>query len=60
MNQPTASIHRRLLPNIWDLLVLLIAVGVLVALADGAREAIHESLAQLEQAPLSLDPWQLP
>lgn len=60
MNQPTASIHRRLLPNIWDLLVLLIAVGVLVALADGAREAIHESLAQLEQASLSLDPWQLP
>ena len=61
MRHPVASIERRtLLPNVWDLLVVVLAVGVCVALADGAREAIHESLLQLEQTALSLDPWGLP
>ena len=61
MRHPVASIERRtLLPNVWDLLVVVLAVGVCVALADGAREAIHESLLQLEQTALSLDPWVLP
>ena len=43
MRHPLASIERRTpLPNVWDLLVVVLAVGVCVALADGARDAIHE------------------
>ena len=61
MRHPVASIERRtLLPNVWDLLVVVLALGVCVALADGARDALHESLLQLEQTALSLDPWRLP
>ena len=50
---------RGLLPNLNDVVIFVLIVGVFVALAHGARE-ISEPLGELAVAPVTLDPANLP
>src|SRR5581483_9421349 len=70
MSQTTATVRSeptrvtpfafaRTLVTRWDLVALLIVVGVLALLADASR-GLLEPLAKLEATPLSLDPVHLP
>lgn len=43
----------------WDLVAIVVVVGLVVFLADASR-GLLEPLAQLQEAPLSLDPGLLP
>src|SRR3984957_10229184 len=43
----------------WDLVALVIVLGLLVALGEASR-GLFEPLAKLKATPISLDPWQLP
>jgi NitT/TauT family transport system permease protein len=51
--------QRGLLPNLFDIIVLVIIAAAFVALAHGARE-MNETLARLDIAPVTLDPANLP
>jgi NitT/TauT family transport system permease protein len=53
------AIRRSILPNIWDVMALLLVIGVIVLIAYGA-EVTTAPLATLDVAPLSLDPANLP
>jgi NitT/TauT family transport system permease protein len=46
-------------PNIWDLVALLLLVGVMVLIVYGGKQTI-EPLSALEHAPVTLDPHNLP
>jgi NitT/TauT family transport system permease protein len=50
---------RGLLPNLYDVVVFILIAGAFVALAHGVRE-MGEPLAQLDIAPVTLDPANLP
>ena len=43
----------------WDVVALVIVLGLLVALGEASR-GLFEPLAKLKATPISLDPWQLP
>ncbi len=43
----------------WDVVALVIVLGLLVALGEASR-GLLEPLAKLKATPVSLDPWQLP
>jgi NitT/TauT family transport system permease protein len=51
--------RRGLVPNLFDVVVFAIVAAALVALAHGARE-MNQPLAQLDIAPVALDPAKLP
>jgi NitT/TauT family transport system permease protein len=46
-------------PNVWDLVALLLLIGVLVLIVYGGQQTI-EPLSELEHTPVSLDPHNLP
>jgi NitT/TauT family transport system permease protein len=46
-------------PNVWDLVALLLLIGILVLIVYGGKQTI-EPLSQLEHTPISLDPGNLP
>ncbi|RZN13999.1 ABC transporter permease subunit [Bradyrhizobium sp. Leo121] len=46
-------------PNIWDLVALLLLIGVLVLIVYGGKQTI-EPLSELERTPVTLDPRNLP
>jgi NitT/TauT family transport system permease protein len=48
-----------LLPNLYDCVIFILIAGALVAVGHGVRE-IGAPLAELEIAPVTLDPWNLP
>jgi NitT/TauT family transport system permease protein len=57
---PTISVEsRRLVPNKWDLIVMPLVFGLLALLAHGAGE-MAAPLAEVQAAPISLDPGHLP
>jgi len=60
---PAVLASRRLsglrLPNIWDAVALLGVVGVLVAIANGARGTLVP-LEAMQATKIDLDPWNLP
>ena len=56
---PVSVGKRRLAPSHWDLLAVLLILGVLVFLAETSR-GLLQPLAGLQSAPLSLDPSHLP
>jgi NitT/TauT family transport system permease protein len=57
---PPVSIEaRRLVPSQWDALAAILVLGFIVLFADASRELV-KPLAGLGNAPLSLDPWNLP
>jgi len=59
-NTPPISVEKsRLVPTRWDLLALLLVFGLIVFLADTSR-ALMLPLAELQAAPISLDPAYLP
>ncbi|MBN9234100.1 MULTISPECIES: ABC transporter permease [Phyllobacteriaceae] len=53
------AIRRSVLPSVWDLMALLLVVGVIVLIAYGA-EVTTAPLSTLDTTPLSLDPANLP
>jgi NitT/TauT family transport system permease protein len=59
-NAPPISVEKStLVPTRWDLLALLLVLGLIVFLADTSR-ALMRPLAELQAAPISLDPAYLP
>ena len=46
-------------PNVWDLVALLLLIGVLVLIVYGGQQTI-QPLSELEHTPVSLDPRHLP
>ncbi|WP_027584761.1 ABC transporter permease subunit [Bradyrhizobium sp. Ai1a-2] len=46
-------------PNVWDLVALLLLIGVLVLIVYGGHQTI-EPLSELEHTPVTLDPGNLP
>jgi NitT/TauT family transport system permease protein len=54
-----ASLSRRTLPNIWDLVALLLVFGLFVLASFGARE-MAAPLSAPQTANLTLDYWELP
>src|SRR5262245_28781022 len=54
-----APLTRRLIPNGYDAVVVIVLLAVLIAVAHGGRE-MGQSLATLEITPVSLSPWNLP
>ena len=54
-----AALGRTYAPNVWDALAVLLILGLLGALALGARDA-SASLEQLSRTPVTLDPSALP
>jgi NitT/TauT family transport system permease protein len=59
-NSPPISVEKgTLVPTRWDLLALLLVLGLIVFLADTSR-ALMLPLAELQAAPISLDPAYLP
>ena len=55
----TSAEKRRRLPSRWDLLAALLALGIVVFLAEASR-GITQPLADLASSKLSLDPANLP
>lgn len=53
------ALRRSILPSLWDLMALLIVVGMIVLVVYGA-EVTTTPLSTLSQTPLSLDPSGLP
>ena len=53
------ALGRALLPNIWDLIALILIVGALVLMAYGAEQT-NAPLSTLDVAPVTLDPANLP
>ncbi|MBP2548177.1 NitT/TauT family transport system permease protein [Neorhizobium galegae] len=53
------ALRRSALPTFWDVVALLLVIGLIVAVAYAA-EATNEPLSALDAAPLSLDPSNLP
>jgi len=53
------AIRRSILPSHWDILALLLVIGVIVLIAYGAR-VTTAPLSALDATPLSLDPVNLP
>ncbi len=53
------AVRRTLLPSLWDLLALLLVVGLIVLVIYGG-EAATAPLSTLDTTPLSLDPSHLP
>jgi NitT/TauT family transport system permease protein len=57
---PPVSIEaRRLVPSRWDVLAAILVLGFIVLFADASRSLV-QPLSSLSNAPLSLDPWNLP
>ena len=48
-----------LLPNLYDCVIFILIAGALVAIGHGVR-GIGAPLTQLDFAPVTLDPWNLP
>ncbi|MDI4239139.1 ABC transporter permease subunit [Bradyrhizobium sp. Arg237L] len=46
-------------PNVWDLVALLLLIGVLVLIVYGGQQTI-QPLSELEHTPVTLDPHNLP
>jgi NitT/TauT family transport system permease protein len=46
-------------PNIWDLVALLLLIGVMVLIVYGGKQTV-EPLSALEHTPVTLDPHNLP
>ncbi|MFH0301483.1 ABC transporter permease subunit [Bradyrhizobium sp. 31Argb] len=46
-------------PNVWDLVALLLLIGVLVLIVYGGQQTI-QPLSELEHTPVTLDPRNLP
>ncbi|UCF52669.1 MAG: ABC transporter permease subunit, partial [Bradyrhizobium sp.] len=55
----TAAIGRALRPNIWDAAALILVIGAMVLIVYGGEQTIAP-LSELERAPVSLDPANLP
>ena len=53
------AVGRSYIPNVFDVVALVMVLGVLVLVAYGAH-ATAEPLAVLDAAPISLDWWHLP
>ncbi|MEW6645506.1 MAG: ABC transporter permease subunit [Pseudomonadota bacterium] len=53
------ALGRTLVPNIWDVVALVLIIGTMVLIAYGARQT-NAPLSTLDTPPLSLDPWHLP
>jgi len=58
-NTSPPALGRALLPNFWDAIALVLVIAGLVLIVYGAR-ATNAPLADLDVAPLSLDPSHLP
>jgi NitT/TauT family transport system permease protein len=58
-DSPLGLGQRGLVPNLFDVIVFVIIAAAFVAIAHGARE-INQPLAQLDIAPVTLDPAKLP
>ncbi len=56
---PISVAERRLIVTRWDLLAVLLVLGVMVFLAEASRHLLAP-LADLQQTPISLDPANLP
>ncbi len=56
---PISVAERRLTVTRWDLLAVLLVLGVMVFLAEASRHLLAP-LADLQQTPISLDPANLP
>ena len=55
----TAAIGRALLPNVWDIAALILVIGAMVLIVYGGQQTVAP-LSELERAPVSLDPANLP
>ncbi len=55
----TAYIGRALRPNVWDLIALILVIGVMVLIVYGGEQTTAP-LSELERTPVSLDPANLP
>jgi NitT/TauT family transport system permease protein len=55
----TAAIGRALRPNVWDVVALILVIGALVLIVYGGEQTTAP-LSELERAPVSLDPSNLP
>jgi len=56
---PISVTERRLTLTRWDLLAVLLVLGVMVFLAEASRDLL-QPLTDLKMTPISLDPGQLP
>jgi len=56
---PISVAERRLTVTRWDLLAVLLVLGVMVFLAEASRH-LFEPIAELQRQPTSLDPRNLP
>jgi len=56
---PIAVRLRSYIPEWWDVLAALLAIGFLILLADASR-GVSEPLSALSAQPISLSPWHLP
>ncbi|UFW87717.1 ABC transporter permease subunit [Bradyrhizobium barranii] len=55
----TAAIGRALLPNVWDVAALILVIGAMVLIVYGGEQTTAP-LSELERAPVTLDPANLP
>lgn len=55
----TAATGRTLLPNVWDVAVLILVIGAMVLIVYGGEQTTAP-LSDLERKPVSLDPSNLP
>ncbi|MCP3370102.1 ABC transporter permease [Bradyrhizobium cajani] len=55
----TAATGRTLLPNVWDVAVLILVIGAMVLIVYGGEQTTAP-LSELERTPVSLDPSNLP
>ena len=53
------ALGRSLLPNIWDIVALILIVGALVLIAYGAEQT-NAPISALDVTPVTLDPANLP
>src|ERR1700689_2053210 len=54
-----AALGRALVPNIWDIVALILVIGAMVLIVYGGEQTTAP-LSALEIAPVSLDPANLP
>ena len=64
LHRPSLSLRRplaipRVAPNIWDLVVFALVIGLLALIAVGGRQSV-QPLAAINNTPITLDPWALP
>ncbi|MDA9431335.1 ABC transporter permease [Bradyrhizobium sp. CCBAU 51627] len=55
----TTAIGRTLLPNVWDVVALLLVIGAMVLIVYGGEQTTAP-LSELERTPVSLNPANLP